>query len=116
MPFRKKLFIPLILLSLCFIEAKPMPGRLNIGDPMPPIKGSTWVKGTPVHHFKKGQIYVIDFWATWCVPCKVSIPYLSNLADKYKNKVTFIGIDIWEDRTEHPASTQEIKAFVDSMG
>lgn len=96
----------------------------NIGDPAPAIKVSRWVKGTPVQHFEKGKVYVLDFWATWCAPCRASMPYLSELARKYKDKVTFIGVDVLEDDTlTGPpvalwgnALVNKITTFVDSMG
>jgi thiol-disulfide isomerase/thioredoxin len=42
----------------------------------------------------KGQVVVLDFWASWCVPCKVSVPELSALADQYAQRgVRFLGIN-----------------------
>ena len=69
---------------------------LAIGSKAPAIKVARWVKGTPVKEFEKGKVYVVEFWATWCGPCKVSIPHLSELAKKYKGKVTFTGVSVWE--------------------
>jgi len=65
------------------------------GDPAPPFAPGAWVKGPIVQQLEKGKIYVIEFWATWCGPCKISIPLLSDLQKKYPD-VTFIGQDIWE--------------------
>lgn len=50
-------------------------------------------------HFKlsnlKGKIIIIDFWASWCVPCRLGIPFLSELYDSYKEKgVEIIGINL----------------------
>jgi thiol-disulfide isomerase/thioredoxin len=46
----------------------------------------------------KGQVIVIDFWATWCGPCKKAIPRLNQMSQTFKNKgVTFVGLSD-EDR------------------
>ncbi len=77
-----------------------------------------WLKGKPVEKFEKGTTYVVEFWATWCIPCKAAMPRLSKLASKYKNKAVFIGIDVWEQNVgmAHRKSIKQIKEFVDSMG
>lgn len=84
---------------------------LGPGMPAPELKVGKWLKGQPVKKLSKG-IYVVEFWATWCVPCKVNMPHLSALAKKNPN-VTFVGVSIWERKTTKPA---EIQKFVDDMG
>ncbi|MBP6633745.1 MAG: TlpA family protein disulfide reductase [Kofleriaceae bacterium] len=39
-----------------------------------------------------GKIVVINFWATWCGPCKKEIPAFSKVAEKYKDKVVMLGL------------------------
>ncbi|HSU29555.1 MAG TPA: TlpA disulfide reductase family protein [Chitinophagaceae bacterium] len=86
---------------------------LNIGDPFPPIQVRDWLKGKPFQSFEKGQVYVLEFWATWCHPCIAFMPHLSALANEYKDKLTILGIDIYEEKS---SSLEKVKAFVDSMG
>jgi len=86
---------------------------LNIGDPAPPLKVKAWIKGKPIKNFEKGKIYVIDFWATWCVPCLALMPHYSELAHKYQDKATFLSIDIYEKESIPIA---KVKKIVDSMG
>jgi thiol-disulfide isomerase/thioredoxin len=62
------------------------PKHLSIGDPAPPIRVRKWVKGTPVLELKKGNVYVIDFWATWCIPCLTAMPHATELQKKLRNK------------------------------
>src|SRR5690242_16512330 len=70
---------------------------LNLGDAAPTLTVSTWIKGDKFDKFEPGKTYVIEFWATWCGPCRVSIPHLTELAHKYKDQgVRVLGVDVWE--------------------
>src|SRR5215470_15466047 len=40
----------------------------------------------------KGKVVLIDLWATWCPPCKKSIPELAKLQKKYDGKLVIIGV------------------------
>jgi thiol-disulfide isomerase/thioredoxin len=60
--------------------------RLSIGDPAPPIHIRTWVKGTRVKELAKGKFYVIDFWATWCIPCVAAMPHTTKLQKRFRDK------------------------------
>ena len=42
----------------------------------------------------KGHLVVVNFWATWCVPCVKEIPELSKISTGYGKKVQFVGIGI----------------------
>lgn len=64
----------------------------KIGCPAPKLDGLEYVKGTFDGNFKQGTVYVVEFWATWCPPCRQSIPHLSALQKKHGDKVVMIGI------------------------
>lgn len=84
---------------------------LNIGDPAPPLTVSSWVKGEKVDGLEPEKTYVVEFWATWCGPCRASIPHLTELAHEYKEKgVRFIGVAVWENEQ------QDVAPFVEEMG
>ena len=60
--------------------------------PAQPLTGLKWMKGAAVK-MKKGSVYVVEFWATWCKPCLQTMPHLSAIQKKYKDKnVTVIGV------------------------
>ncbi len=84
---------------------------LGIGDKAPPLKVGSYVKGIPVS-LKKG-VHVVEFWATWCGPCRMSIPHLTELAKAYKGKVDFTGVSISE---QGPDQLGQVKKFVKDMG
>jgi thiol-disulfide isomerase/thioredoxin len=70
---------------------------LNQGDPAPKLQTGTWVQGEPVKDFEKGKAYIVEFWATWCGPCRVSIPHLNEIHNKFKDKnLVVIGQDCSE--------------------
>jgi thiol-disulfide isomerase/thioredoxin len=92
----------------CLLVARTGYG-MELGDPAPPLSIDTWIKGAPVDVRDGKSVYVIEFWATWCGPCKECIPHLSELQQKLKAKnVTVIGI------SSEPART--VKPFVEKMG
>jgi thiol-disulfide isomerase/thioredoxin len=83
----------------------------ELGDKAPPLKIAEWLKGAPVDVTVADgkRVFVVEFWATWCGPCKTSIPHLTELQKKYKDKnVTFIGIS--------DEQVGKVKPFVDQQG
>ncbi len=91
------------------------PEQVSIGSMAPPLKVSRWVKGSPIPALEKGKVYVVEFWATWCGPCRETIPHLSEMAKKYQGKATFIGVDVWESG-EAASVDKAVEKFVTSMG
>jgi thiol-disulfide isomerase/thioredoxin len=106
------LLLCIITITACKQKNQSQPFK-SIGDPAPPLRVRNWIKGTPVQSFEKGRVYVVEFWATWCRPCKAAMPHLSALAHQYKDKVTVVAIDIYEEKT---TTIEKIKAVVGGMG
>jgi thiol-disulfide isomerase/thioredoxin len=86
----------------------------ELGDKAQPLSIKEWVKGQPVDVTKADgkHVYVVEFWATWCPPCLTSIPHLSELQKKYKDKnVTFVGVSVDGEET-----VGKVKPFIEKMG
>jgi thiol-disulfide isomerase/thioredoxin len=83
--------------------------ELKLGAPAPALEVSKFVKGEPVKSFEPGKTYVVEFWATWCGPCRATIPHLSELQKKNPEAV-FIGVDVFEN------DISEVEPFLKEMG
>ena len=107
--FKKYPAFAIALVAVALFHSTAQAGRLVVGDPAPKVKVKKFVKGAPVNRFEKGKLYVVEFWATWCVPCRESIPHLTEMARRYKD-VTFLGVSIWEE------DQRLVEPFVTKMG
>jgi thiol-disulfide isomerase/thioredoxin len=83
---------------------------LSIGDDAPEFKIEQWIKNGGFTPLQKGKVYLVDLWATWCVPCVAGMPHLSQLQKKYKAKgLEVIGITS-EDK--YGNTLENVKSFV----
>ncbi len=76
---------------LALVGSVALAGPPQEGDPAPGITATAWwnlpkhVKRLTLRDLK-GHIVLVEFWATWCKPCREGIPHLIELHDKYKSK------------------------------
>jgi thiol-disulfide isomerase/thioredoxin len=81
----------------------------KLGDPAAPLTIKNWVKGKPVDVTDGKNVYVVEFWATWCGPCRTSIPHLTEVQKKFRDKgVIFVGVS--------DEDVEKVKPFVEKMG
>jgi thiol-disulfide isomerase/thioredoxin len=96
-------------LSIAWSGATARAQTLGIGDSAPKLEVKSFIKGEAVKAFEPGKNYVVEFWATWCGPCKTSIPHLTQLQKKHP-EVPFIGVSVFEQ------DQGGVEPFVKEMG
>ncbi|MFD0892960.1 TlpA family protein disulfide reductase [Luteolibacter ambystomatis] len=102
-------------------EPKPAPAAKKIwaeaylGKKAPELKVEKWLTEKPA---TEGKFVMIDFWATWCGPCRKAIPELNKFQEKFRDKLVVIGISDEEEAKVKPFSEKEIRysSAIDTKG
>ncbi|MDD5718155.1 MAG: TlpA disulfide reductase family protein [Candidatus Krumholzibacteria bacterium] len=58
----------------------------------------------------KGKAVIVDFWATWCAPCRIVMPHLQELSQKYPDQLAVLAVSL----DQNPLAV--VPPFVDRMG
>jgi peroxiredoxin len=84
-----------------------LPARVN--DPAPRFTARTLDGGTVALADYRGKLVVLNFWASWCGPCRSEMPAIEAASSRYKDAgVVFLGVNVQE-------STATVAAFVDEF-
>jgi thiol-disulfide isomerase/thioredoxin len=89
------------------------PMKIKVGDPAPAGVLATLDGGSfDIGKDGKGKVVVIDFWATWCAPCRKGLPLLDKFATEMKSndRVAVFAVNVWEEE-EGPARIEKVKSF-----
>jgi cytochrome c biogenesis protein CcmG, thiol:disulfide interchange protein DsbE len=106
-----RLVLLLILLSLIGVwcTRRPSPRVAAVGQEAPPFRLAD-LKGREVSLSQyKGKVVILDFWATWCGPCRLSMPLLEKLQANNPDEFVLLAINLEE-------SPEEVRAYVEKEG
>jgi peroxiredoxin len=84
---------------LCLLACSLAAGAVKIGDPTPAFNLQTLDGKTVNIASYKGKVVLLDFWATWCGPCRKALPELKSLLQQNTGKpLVVISVSADEDR------------------
>jgi cytochrome c biogenesis protein CcmG/thiol:disulfide interchange protein DsbE len=90
---QRRNFLTLVLMTLVLVG---LPAQHALaGDAPPDFTLPTLDGGTVQLSQHKGEVVYVDFWASWCAPCRKSLPWMEQMHEKYKDLgFTIIGVNM----------------------
>lgn len=99
------------LLAGTFFTAQ---AALKVGDTMPDLASFKLEGNLPEP--LKGKVVIVDFWASWCLPCAESFPVMDELQKKYGDRLVIIAVNVDEKAAnmkkfleKHPVSFTTVR-------
>ena len=108
----KVLYILLLTAALVLVLVffrRPEREGLRVGRPAPDFRLSD-LNGNQVSLAQfRGKVVILDFWATWCGPCRLSMPVMERIQHQYTDKLALLAINLEEEK-------EDVRGYVQSHG
>ncbi len=98
---KKILTIVLLMIMIAILSASNDSGKKAQDFQLENLKG----KKVKLSDLNKDKLIILDFWATWCQPCKKLMPHLDEIQKKYGEFVQVVAVDI--DKVRHQAKAKK---------
>lgn len=102
-----------LVLGLCVVTAavaqeKKLWAKSFLNQKAPALTVEKWLSKEPD---RKGKFVLVDFWATWCGPCRKAIPELNAFHKKFGDKLVVIGLSDEKEETVTSFTSPKIEYF-----
>jgi len=82
---------------------------LEVGQ-VPPDVAMKTLAGKPISLASlRGKVVLIDFWASWCAPCKEEMPFLERLQKRHGDRLVIVGVSVDNERANAEQFVRELK-------
>ncbi len=113
---RTPLVLGLVVLAACSGGRSDPSGVSEISGPMPPLAGRTLQGQTLSAADLEGRVVVVNFWATWCGPCRREQPALSAVrSEQGPDGAVFVGVNFRDDAAAARAYLDEFAVSYPSL-
>jgi thiol-disulfide isomerase/thioredoxin len=100
-------YLPSGLFDRFFLNSSNV--EINIDQPVPDIEIQS-MSGDLVHiNQMQGKPVLVNFWATWCIPCKLEMPIIQTYATQYSSELIVLPVNVDDE-------LPEIQKFIDDLG
>jgi thiol-disulfide isomerase/thioredoxin len=98
----KAIFLKIWIISICVLGyVSEVSSQLNIGQSIPEVLVQNSEGQSVDLKIEKGKVYLIDFWASWCAPCRKANKKLVKLYDEFKSEnFEIIGLSLDKDHNK----------------
>jgi peroxiredoxin len=97
----RQLYISLFAMAFAVVSITGIAHAIDKGETAPPFSLQS-LDGEQISLEKlKGKVVYLDFWASWCGPCRFSLPFMNTLLDKFANTdVVVVAVNLDSDRSK----------------